>query len=192
MKFLIFTFFVFGPILFAPLSSSAQAGYSRHTNINEDPSNLDAKAAKLVESGRYREAAAVYVRLIELYPSDADLYVDLSRCRLELREFHDAVRYARTAVKLDPTNFAARNNLGWGLVSLGDIETGIDELKNAIRIKPDIEPIRTNLGLAFLKIGRDREAITELQTALALDPYSIRAKTALAIAYKRAGWHVLA
>ena len=158
----------------------------------ENPSNLDARAIQLTRSGNFRDAAAVYTRLIDLYPDDVDLYIDLSRCRLELHEFQAAVDTARTAVKLAPENHAARNNLGWALVSLGRTENGIIELKRGIELQPAAEPIRTNLGLAYLKLGRDSDAIAELRAALAIDPHSSRAKTALAIAYQRAGWNVLA
>lgn len=191
MKCLIFTFFVLGLFLCAPMSAAGQDDVTAEPR-KENPSNLDARATQLTKLGNFRDAAAVYLHLIELYPNDVDLYVDLSRCRLELHEYQAAVDTARIAVKLAPENHAARNNLGWGLVSLGKTESGIVELKRGIELQPAVAPIRTNLGLAYLKLGRDIDAISELRAAIALDPYSARAKTALAIAYQRAGWNVLA
>ena len=83
MRLPITTFFVLA--LFFCASSAA---YSQDDTTDkprkENPNNLDARAAMLTQSGNFREAADAYTKLIELYPKDPSLYVDLSRCRLEL------------------------------------------------------------------------------------------------------------
>ncbi|CAN5300668.1 hypothetical protein BH20ACI2_BH20ACI2_16740 [soil metagenome] len=191
MKLSITTFFVLALISCASLAIYAQ---DDTTDIprKENPNNLDARATMLTRSGNFREAAEAYVKLIKLYPKDPQLYVNLSRCRLELQEYGKAVEAARVAVRLSPENYAARNNLGWGLASLGQTEEGVSELKAAASLNPNSERVRTNLGLSLLMLGRDKEAIVELRAALAIDRNSVRARLALAFARERAGLYLLA
>jgi tetratricopeptide (TPR) repeat protein len=191
MRLSITTFFVLALFSCATLTVFAQDDTTDKPR-KENPNNLDARATMLTRSGNFREAAEAYVKLIKLYPKDPELYVNLSRCRLETREYAEAVKAARVAVSLSPRDYAARNSLGWGLASLGQTEEGVIELKAAAGLNPDSERVRTNLGLVLLKLGRDKEAIVELQAALAIDNFSVRARLALAFAYERAGKYLLA
>ena len=79
------------------------------------------------------------------------------------------------------------NNLGWGLIELGQVEDGINEIKASLNLNPNYDNAHNNLGYAYLKQGRDEEAMVEFKTTIEINPNYTNAHGNLAAIYFRTG-----
>ena len=81
------------------------------------------KAIALAMQGRWREAVAANMRLLESFPNDVDAYNRLARAYMELGEYSLAKEAYERAIELDPYNTIARKNLS-RLSHLGETSVG--------------------------------------------------------------------
>ncbi|MCL0057706.1 tetratricopeptide repeat protein [Dehalococcoidales bacterium] len=72
---------------------------------------LSKQAIALAMQGRWREAVAANIRIIDSFPNDVDAYNRLGRAYMELGEYSQAREAYRRAMELDPYNTIARKNL---------------------------------------------------------------------------------
>lgn len=64
----------------------------------------------------------------------------------------------------------AHNNLGFALVSKGQIDEGVKEYKTAIRLKPDYPEPNYNLGITLQALGQEDEAVAALNDFIKYAP----------------------
>ena len=82
-----------------------------------------------------------------------------------------ALEYAQRAFRLDPTNAAVQDTLGWLLALNGESEASLSHLREARLRDPGNPEIRYHLAAALARSGRAREARAELDVALSLGPF---------------------
>ncbi|MCH7813493.1 MAG: tetratricopeptide repeat protein, partial [Planctomycetes bacterium] len=91
------------------------------------------------------------------------------------------------AVKADPENWTALNNLAYLLSSkLGEHETALPYARKAVRLN-SLPPVLDTVGSVLIELGRYREAISDLDEAIRLDTQFVPAYVHLAEAYRRLG-----
>jgi tetratricopeptide (TPR) repeat protein len=105
------------------------------------------------------------------------------------RQFADGLRHTTEAVRLDPNNSFARNDLGVALLNQGKASEAIPQFEAALEGLPlTTEPqyqapaVRLNLGRALLQSSRFREAANHFREAGQLDPTIADASYQLALA----------
>jgi tetratricopeptide (TPR) repeat protein len=76
----------------------------------------------------------------------------------------------RQALRVDPHNWAAHNNLAEVLLSRGHAEDGISHLTAALEAYPEYPEARYNLALALERAGKLQSAIAEYERLLADTP----------------------
>src|SRR6266481_1508949 len=81
-----------------------------------------------------------------------------------------AVKAFRQAVKLQPENPDAHNNLGLAFLQNGDGNGAIAEFQTATRLRPDDSGYLGNLGAAHLQVADFDAAISEFESAIKLSP----------------------
>jgi Flp pilus assembly protein TadD len=81
-----------------------------------------------------------------------------------------ALRHFMDAVRLDPDNAEAHNNLGIVQVRRGLVDEAIGHFRRATAVKPDFAFAHWNLGMALRQSSRNAEAVASLQRALQIDP----------------------
>jgi tetratricopeptide (TPR) repeat protein len=98
--------------------------------------------------------------------------VHLARGKLafEARRYAEAAVEFRKAVAANPTNAAARINLGATLSQLGDAQGAAHEFEEAIRIEPGRVNAHYNLAILLAGQNSHEKAIAHLQSALAIEP----------------------
>jgi tetratricopeptide (TPR) repeat protein len=94
----------------------------------------------------------------------------------------------REALKLDPKNPEAHNNIGLVLAQTGEDERALAEFREAIAIRPDYADAHANLGAALM-MSDVEQAIGELEKAISLDPTLVTAQFNLAEAYGNSPSH---
>lgn len=101
---------------------------------------LSKQAITLAMQGRWREAVAANIRIIDSFPNDVDAYNRLGRAYMELGEYSRAREAYEQAMKLDPYNIIARKNLR-RLFHLGEALVGLEADSATAEPKHFIEEI---------------------------------------------------
>ena len=100
---------------------------------------------------------------------------DLAYELTEKGQIDAAIAEWRRALKLDPDDARARNNLGGILLEQGRLDESAAEFRRALKVKPDLVEARNNLGLVLLQFGQVAEAGRQFRESLAVDPTSMEA-----------------
>ena len=101
--------------------------------------------------------------------------------------YPEAIREWEKALKIDPENPKAQNNLGIALVKSGKVPDGIAHLERAVQLKPEYAEAHSNLGKALSLAGRPDEAMAHWQTAVELYPDFADAHASLGFGLARKG-----
>ncbi|MFB3923039.1 MAG: rhomboid family intramembrane serine protease [Terriglobia bacterium] len=144
----------------SPISSRAQLGLSRAYRRQGDL----AKARKLIEElvGEELETANGQRAIADLYNEE--------------RLYEDAIRHYQTALKMDPNDAVAHNNLGWLYATCGDEKfrnpaSALEHAKRAVDLSRWKEPAFVDtLAEAFYVNGNFSEAVRTQELTLKLDP----------------------
>jgi tetratricopeptide (TPR) repeat protein len=100
-----------------------------------------------------------------LKPDFEDAYVALANTLSSNGNYNEAIRNYDSAIKLNPQNPTARNNLGVAYLSIGKNKEGLAAFKDAAALNPSIGEIHVNLARAYLRL-RNKEAALAEYTAL--------------------------
>ena len=79
--------------------------------------------------------------------------------------FGEAFERFSEALRLDPKNFRAHNNVGHALASRGHIDEGIRHYRAALALNPDFADAHVNLGRALASQGRFEDAVRHQREA---------------------------
>ncbi len=91
------------------------------------------------------------------------------------------------ALKLNPSNHVAHNNLGLVLGSNGDLDTALTHFRRALEIRPTYVEAINNIGTTLSRMGRMREAAVEYEKAVELRPDLPEMQNNLATALAQSG-----
>lgn len=137
------------------------------------------EARKNLAQGRAAEARAIFEKLLQEYPREADLHLFLGMSLLRLREPHSAVVAIKRAIALDPDHIEARTLLGFVEMEVrGDLDAAIQEYKKVIELRPELPQAYSNLAVAQKKRGELEQAVASLNLALEKKPDYAAALTA--------------
>lgn len=101
--------------------------------------------------------------------------------------WHDDFTLCRHALKVNPENYVAHNNLGMVYKDEGKIQDAIFHYQEALRISPGNANAMSNLANAFTGAGRMDEAIKLYREALGIDPESADTHFNLGAALEKIG-----
>lgn len=120
-------------------------------------------AQALMGSGRPEEALAALAS--QRGSRDPAYYQTLGLVYLDLRRLEEAVEANRKGLRYTSRDgqLALRadlyNNLGFALVSLGQLGEGIAAYQQALLLDPELQRCRNNLGFALAAQGEDADAL---------------------------------
>ncbi len=109
----------------------------------------------------------------------ANMHAEIAQAYADYRQYDDAARQYREALRLCPGFADLRTHLGDVLRAGGDLEAAETEYRRAKQDNPNYAPARVNLGTALFIQGRRGEALAEWEAALELDPNNRIARTSL-------------
>jgi tetratricopeptide (TPR) repeat protein len=119
-----------------------------------EPSGYGVLAQALTTIYAQIEADATVQELIALAPQQASTWVTTSFVALEGKHWDVCIDASRKALRLDPNNYSALNNLGVALRASGHKREAADVLAQAIRVNPDATIARRNLSHSGIRIAR--------------------------------------
>jgi len=98
-----------------------------------------------------------------------------------------AIKHLKIALKMDPANVIAINNMGLTNIKLGKYNKSIALFKKAIDEDPSFGPSYSNLSGAYIKTNKIDKAIQTLKKLLKIDSNYTLAYVNLSIAYYAKG-----
>jgi len=107
--------------------------------------------------------------------------------RTQAAIWQDSETLFRHAIRVDPDNYVALNNLGETLHRRGDAGGALEHYLRAARVRPGVPGVWANIGAGYLDLGRTPEAEQAFRTALALNPRHAEAHIGMGNAYIRQG-----
>jgi tetratricopeptide (TPR) repeat protein len=115
----------------------------------------------------YREAIAQYK---EAPKTSSAVWNKMGIACHQLNELDAAKKNYERAIKLDPRNAEAINNLGTVYYARRDYRRAISQYNKALKYAPDSASIYSNMGTAWFARKNYPEAAAAYQKAIALDP----------------------
>jgi len=93
------------------------------------------------------QAVAPLLATFKTRPDDFNTITQLANLYYDGRQYPEAVKYYRLAVKIQPTNADVLTDLGTSLWFLGDADGAIAEFQKALTYRPDHPGTLFNLGV---------------------------------------------
>lgn len=115
---------------------------------------------------KLQQAEAIYQRLLQADPGNAEALQLLGLLRLQQGRGSEAVALIEQALRAAPKHAGARLNLGHALKALGRNEEALAEYRQAIAIDRHFAAAHFNLGNLLQALGRHAEAIDHYRDAL--------------------------
>jgi Flp pilus assembly protein TadD len=155
------------------------------------PGAADLKIVALdyVLLGDYPDADKWLTKMLEWTPNDAEGWYLLGRTKYNENRFDESVQAFQQALKLDPKNVKAEDNLGLAYAGLGRTEDSIVSYHAAMdwqKEAPEKNPGPfINLASLLLDQNRSEEAIAFLRQAIELAPQDSKSHELLGKAFAR-------
>jgi tetratricopeptide (TPR) repeat protein len=125
--------------------------------------------------GFYQNAKGFFYEACQLAPKNSEALELYAKTLLEMNDWQisdEASVYLLRALKADPYNASAWNNLGKYYYSSGQLNLAVRSLTKALKHFPHNAVIMGNLACAYRKIHQFGKAFAYLQKAMEIDPES--------------------
>lgn len=101
------------------------------------------------------DEALTYLRQgAAIYPGYADLYVEMARIYDRKKQYDSAIKYNTMALKMNPINFTANNNLGSVLLTAGRYREAIPYFYAALQVNPNFKYSYINLAKCYQQLQK--------------------------------------
>jgi tetratricopeptide (TPR) repeat protein len=133
-----------------------------------------------------RLALEAYTRLNELPPS-VETHELRARIESKRRQYAEAAKQWREALKLSPGNAHIRKELAIALFHMGDLEEARALFDGLLQLEPDDPDLNYFLGDTLLNSQNPQQAIPYLEKAIRRNPQLLGAQKSLGLAYMQTG-----
>jgi tetratricopeptide (TPR) repeat protein len=140
-----------------------------------DPIKLHQQASALHNSGRLKEAEALYQQLLDRFPGNPLSLTGLGTIALQRGELEQGISLLQQSVQIEPNQPLVHSNLGLALRQAGRLDEALGRFDQAIAIAPDFADAYNNRGVALQEVNRLDEALADFDRAIALKPDSAEA-----------------
>jgi tetratricopeptide (TPR) repeat protein len=151
-------------------SGCASAASRQHATIPADQLAAAREAKEHFERGNYRDAEAIYERILAAAPNNLYILTNLGVVRFRSGKLKLAEAAFQQAIAIAPNDAFSHCTLGIVYYSQNRFDAALESLKRAIRLDPRNATAHNYLGMIYSQRGMQEEAIAELKTARELDP----------------------
>lgn len=139
--------------------------------LPEDWFLLFTRAIAYERLGRWAEAEADFLKVLEFRPNEPDVLNYLGYSWIDLGiNLEEGRKMIERAVEQRPDSGFIVDSLGWAEYLTGDYEAAVESLERAVFLEPGDPTLNDHLGDAYWKVGREREARFQWNHALGLNP----------------------
>lgn len=128
------------------------------------------RAIELHQQGEIRQAAAMYLEILEAEPNNFDALHLLGIYALQTNDDVAAFDLIARALEIDPYQAMAYSNFGLALQRMKRFDEALAAYDETLKIAPDHLPAINNRGNTLAEMRRFDEAIVFFQRALHLSP----------------------
>lgn len=143
---------------------------ARELSIPDRARKEYAEAQKSLSRSDADTARSHLNRAVEISPQFCAAWNELGTIAYQSREYTEAERDFRTALKADPDAFEPLVNLGGVLLNLGKPEEALEHNLYAALRRPNDALVNSQLGMSYFLLGRLDSAVKYLTAAKQLDP----------------------
>jgi len=136
----------------------------------EDSDTAALLGAYLNEAGRAPEAAAVLAVYADRKDPELDVLMARGAALAQIGRTADAIATFDRALAIDPSNAAAKANLGTVSLGVRDYPRARAILEEALVLDPDVSRAHNALGVIAAETGHPEEAIAHWKRAVELNP----------------------
>jgi tetratricopeptide (TPR) repeat protein len=111
-------------------------GSSANASADDDYFEALASARSAEKTRKFKEAAQVLQAALHKYPNDYTLTLTLAWMEFRAKQYAEAERFYRIAIKLSQGSLDARVGLGWALVQQERCEEGVKIFKEVLAEQP--------------------------------------------------------
>jgi tetratricopeptide (TPR) repeat protein len=124
------------------------------------------------QSAQYKDDATLYAATLERNPECWLCHNNLATAKLHGSDadFQDALAHLNEALRLNPRDPEAHNNMGGALQRLGRYEDALREHEVALRLNPALVEARYNAGVCQQALGHLEQARAEYAAAVRAQP----------------------
>lgn len=137
------------------------------------------QANQLARQGRYREAIALYEKVLGDYPTHSNSRINLGVAYFRLGEREKAMRLWQEVIEHDARAALAHANLARALRDEGQIHLAIHHWQQAIAVRRGDAALRLELVEALVSAGHTNEARMHAQAVIEGEPTNAHAWVAL-------------
>ena len=120
---------------------------------------------------------------LQIYPEYADIHVEMGRVYDRKKMYDSAMYHDEIALKYNPTNSTATNNLGSVYLTSGKYLQAITMFKRALVISPNMKFPYINLARTYVQLKQFDSAMMNYRMMLSFEPNSTEAIQGIGIAY---------
>jgi len=135
-----------------------------------DPKDILTKANTDYTSGRYKDAADGFRKVLDIHPDIGELYINYGVACRAYGNLVDAESAYRDAIRLVPDSAFAWFNLGNLLSDLRRTDEALPALQKADALQPGTPEILNNIGIQHYALGEIESALWHYEAALAANP----------------------
>ncbi len=149
---------------------------------------LAKRAQALAQSGSYEEAIARYRDALDVWPYLTQVWAELGRVYLQVRDYAKAQLALEKAAENNPGSAEILNDLAVATLYLGQTDKAVKLLDTVSEISPQFAPAYFNIALCHLSKSDKKSALDFFQRFLRLkpnDPRALRETAYLAAAEQR-------
>jgi tetratricopeptide (TPR) repeat protein len=139
------------------------------------------------QTGYWRDSETLWTHTIACTAPNAAAHYDLGVFLDGRGRTKEAVDHFLQALRIDPQDYRACNNLGIASFRQGRIDKAIEYYRRGLVIRPCDASLHTNLGAALLAQGQLDQALEQHWKAVACDPADAKAQYNLGVALLRQG-----
>jgi len=140
-------------------------------------------------AGRISEAEALYRKILEQKPDEADALHLLGVLLFHSNRRDPSREMITRAITINPSSADYHRNLGSVLLEMGQPKQALDSFQSALKLREDFAEAHAGAGQAFAKLGDQDQAIEHLRRAVELSPESPDVLRTFADALQHAGRH---
>jgi len=162
--------------------------------LHENPEANDARVGKLIEllldaidiqlqANNIEIAEKICLQVLDVKPDSAEAYCYMAICSARKDEIDDAIKYAKSAIEINPNFAEAYSNLGAFIRELfcGEDDLAIQYIQKAIELKPNLADAYYNLGTCFRDKGEIEQSIEYIEKAIEIKPDLAEARYSMAM-----------
>ena len=143
-------------------SQSNHEIFSLIDKIKHEPNNSQHfydLGLKYKSLGDFKKAAIYLEKAVALKPDSELFNLYYGTCKLELKDYPDAIKAFVSALKINPSRADTYNILGIALIDVGLTYESTLQFIQALKLNPNHAAAYDNLGRANLSLGRQNDSV---------------------------------